>query len=195
LDEIALGPLATSFTSLPDPRVDRTKKHWLLDMVLIALGAVICGADGWVEVAECGEAKLEWFSRFLKMPNGTRSASHDTFGRVFAALDAAEFQRCFWEWVQAVSVLTAGQVTPAHDVARTWSVQPPEVTGAPQHRALGPVRRQAGAWVAVDGKTLRRSHDKRRGKAALHPPAPHLVSECKAGNSLARMRGGISRSW
>ena len=136
-----LGPLATSFATLPDPRVDRTKKHLLLDIVLIAICAVICGAEGWVDVAECGEAKREWFSRFLKLPNGI--PSHDTFGNVFAALDAAEFERCFLEWVQAVNVLTAGQV------------------------------------IAVDGKTLRRSHDQRRGKAALH-----MVSAWASANGL-----------
>jgi predicted transposase YbfD/YdcC len=136
-----LGPLATSFATLPDPRVDRTKKHLLLDIVLIAICAVICGAEGWVDVAECGEAKREWFSRFLKLPNGI--PSHDTFGNVFAALDAAEFERCFLEWVQAVTVLTAGQV------------------------------------IAIDGKTLRRSHDQRRGKAALH-----MVSAWASANGL-----------
>ncbi len=136
-----LGPLATSFATLSDPRVDRTKKHMLLDIVLIAICAVICGADGWVDVAECGEAKLAWFSQFLKLPNGI--PSHDTFGEVFAALDAAEFERCFLEWVQAVSVLTAGQV------------------------------------IAIDGKTLRRSHDQRRGKAALH-----MVSAWASANGL-----------
>lgn len=130
MEEMALGPLATSFATLPDPRVDRTKEHLLLDIVLIAICAVVGGADGWVEVADFGKAKQAWLSRFLKLPGGI--PSHDTFGRVFAALDADEFERCFLEWVQTVNVLTAGQV------------------------------------IAVDGKTLRRSHDKRHGKAALH---------------------------
>ncbi len=141
MEEMSLGPLASSFATLTDPRVDRTKEHLLLDIVLIAICAVVCGADGWVEVAEFGETKQAWFSRFLKLPSGI--PSHDTFGRVFAALDAAEFQRCFLEWVQAVHVLTAGQVS------------------------------------AIDGKTLRRSHDKRRGKAALH-----MVSAWASANRL-----------
>jgi predicted transposase YbfD/YdcC len=141
LEKMSLGPLATSFATLTDPRVDRTKEHLLLDIVLIAICAVVCGADGWVEVAEFGETKKEWFSQFLKLPGGI--PSHDTFGRVFAALDAVEFQRCFLEWVQAVHVLTAGQV------------------------------------IAIDGKTLRRSHDRRRGKAALH-----MVSAWASANRL-----------
>lgn len=141
MEEMLLGPLATSFASLKDPRVDRTKEHLLLDIVLIAICAVVCGAESWVEVAECGEAKQAWFSRFLKLPNGI--PSHDTFGRVFAALDADEFGRCFLEWVQAVNVLTVGQV------------------------------------IAIDGKTLRRTHDRRRGKAALH-----VVSAWASANGL-----------
>ena len=136
-----LGPLATSYASLLDPRVERTKHHQLLDIVLIAICAVVCGADGWVEVEAFGKTKKKWLKRFLGLPNGI--PSHDTFGRVFAARDAAEFQRCFLEWVQAVNVLTAGQV------------------------------------VAIDGKTVRRSHDHRQGKAALH-----IVSAWATANRL-----------
>lgn len=137
----ALGPLATSFATLSDPRVERTKHHQLLDIILIAICAVICGAEGWVEVEAFGKTKKKWLKTFLPLPHGI--PSHDTFGRVFAALDGAEFQRCFLEWVQAVNVLTAGQV------------------------------------VAIDGKTLRRSHDQRQGKAALH-----LVSAWATANRL-----------
>jgi predicted transposase YbfD/YdcC len=126
---------------LRDPRVERTKHHQLLDIILIAICAVLCGAEGWVEVEAFGKAKKKWLKRFLALPHGI--PSHDTFGRVFAALDAAKFQRCFLEWVQAVNVLTAGQV------------------------------------VAIDGKTLRRSHDQRQGKAALH-----LVSAWATANRL-----------
>lgn len=96
------------FASLEDPRIDRTKRHQLLDIIVIAICAIICGADDWVEVELFGNAKLAWLRTFLELPNGI--PSHDTFGRVFARLNAEQFQQCFLSWIQAVSEVTRGQV-------------------------------------------------------------------------------------
>jgi predicted transposase YbfD/YdcC len=102
---------------------------------------VVCGADTWVDVELFGKSKKGWLDKFLELPNGI--PSHDTFGRVFAMLDAQRFQSRFIDWVRAVSELTAGQV------------------------------------VAIDGKTLRRSHDRTAGKAAIH-----MVSAWASANEL-----------
>ncbi len=89
---------------VPDPRVKRTRRHELLDILVIALCAVIGGADDWVEVVQFGKAKKDWFSTFLKLPNGI--ASHDTFGRVFQILDSQVLEQVCIEWLQSI----AGQV-------------------------------------------------------------------------------------
>ena len=96
------------FGTLPDPRVERTKKHKLLDIIAIAMCGVISGADNWVEIEEFGQIREAWLREFLELPNGI--PSHDTFGRVFAQLDAEAFRRSFIDWVRAVHTLTAGQV-------------------------------------------------------------------------------------
>ena len=122
--------LIAHFETLTDPRVERTRAHKLLDMIAIALCAVICGADGWVDVENFGKAKNTWLTAFLELPNGI--PSHDTFGRVFARLDPEQFRACFAAWMGEVA-------------ARLGLRQ-----------------------VAIDGKTLRGSHDRGQGKAALH---------------------------
>jgi hypothetical protein len=111
------------FGALPDPRVDRTKKHKLLDIIGIAICGVISGADNWVEIEEFGQIREAWLREFLELPNGI--PSHDTFGRVFARLDADAFRRSFIDWVRAVHTLTAGQVIAVDGKTMRGSVDKP----------------------------------------------------------------------
>lgn len=92
-------PITDAFAGLPDPRLDRNKLHRLTDILAIALCAVIGGADTWEQIAEYGRRKEPFFRRFLALPNGI--PSHDTFYRVFAALDPAAFAECFGRWMAA----------------------------------------------------------------------------------------------
>jgi predicted transposase YbfD/YdcC len=108
MPELRPATLQEHFAELTDPRVDRGKLHLLLDILVIALCAVICGADTWVEMEAYGKAKYEWLKGFLALPNGI--PSHDTFARVLARLKPEEFQRCFLNWRRAVSDLRHGEV-------------------------------------------------------------------------------------
>jgi predicted transposase YbfD/YdcC len=99
--------LAEHFGPVRDPR-QHVCDHLLLDIIIIAICAVICGADDWVEVAEFGRTKEPWFRTFLRLPKGI--PSHDTFGRVFGLIDPNEFQQSFVSWISTVSHLTAGEV-------------------------------------------------------------------------------------
>lgn len=89
------------FGKVTDPRVNRTKEHKLIDIIAIAICAVIGGAEGWVEIELYGQSKQHWLSTFLELPNGI--PSHDTFGRVFSLLHAQQSQLAFYEWVSAVN--------------------------------------------------------------------------------------------
>jgi predicted transposase YbfD/YdcC len=97
------------FGSLPDPRRRRTRvKHPLLNLVVVALCGTVAGADDWEEIVQFARDRREWLSRFLDLSTGI--PSHDTFGRVFAALDPVAFQKCLLAWVQHLHELTQGQV-------------------------------------------------------------------------------------
>jgi predicted transposase YbfD/YdcC len=100
--------ILTHFGSLEDPRDIRGKEHLLLDIITIALCAVISGAEGWEDMAEYGRAKQDWLATFLSLPNGIPCG--DTFGRVFARLDPEQMQRCFVSWVSAISALLGAEV-------------------------------------------------------------------------------------
>jgi hypothetical protein len=108
MDKQKSGGLIEHFGDLPDSRIDRTKRHKLVDIIVIAICAVICGADDWVDVALFGEAKAAWLGTFLELPNGI--PSHDTFTRVFARPDPEAFRERFLKWVQAISAIIGGQV-------------------------------------------------------------------------------------
>ncbi len=103
-----LEAIEEHFGKIRDPRKDRTKDHKLIDIIAIAICAVICGAEGWVDIENFGNKKLAWLKTFLELPNGI--PSHDTFGRVFSLMDAEQFQAAFYEWVQAVNELVHGQI-------------------------------------------------------------------------------------
>jgi predicted transposase YbfD/YdcC len=98
------------FADLADPRQEDRCHHKLIDILFIAVCAVICGADGFTDMEEFGLSKEAWLRQFLELPNGI--PSHDTFGRVFARLKPAEFQRCFLGWVRAVSDQTQHEIIP-----------------------------------------------------------------------------------
>ena len=129
------------FADLPDPRIDRCKAHQLIDIIVIAVLAVICGAEHFSEMEDFGIAKQDWLRTFLELKNGI--PSHDTFARVFALLSPISFQERFVQWMEAVRTVTSGEV------------------------------------VGLDGKTMRRSHDKGKGLKALH-----LVSAWATRNRL-----------
>src|SRR5215813_7593876 len=94
------------FRTLEDPRIERTKKHNLLDILVIALCILLTGGEGFQDMELFGKSKQAWLHTFLALPHGI--PSHDTFGRVFARLNPERFQECFLSWTRAVAQLTQG---------------------------------------------------------------------------------------
>jgi len=88
------------FEEMPDPRIDRKKQHLLMDILVITLCAVICGATSWESIEDYGCKQKEWLNTFLALPNGI--PSHDTIARVFSLLDAKKFSLCFMGWMKEV---------------------------------------------------------------------------------------------
>jgi predicted transposase YbfD/YdcC len=149
MEQEASLDLSTYFAAVEDPRRERTKRHKLLDIIILAICGVICGAEGWVEIAEFGKEKESWLKTILDLPNGI--PSHDTFGRVFSLLDPTKFEECFFQWVQSISTKVEGV-------------------------------------IAIDGKTVRRSHDQAKGKKALH-----MVSAWAAENRLVLAQVAVEK--
>jgi len=130
--------ITAHFATLPDPRVAGTRRHELLDILTIALCAVICGADSFVGMVTFAEAKEAWLRTFLPLPGGI--PCHDTFGRVFAALDPEALQTCFLTWVRAAVPSTAGQVV---------ALDGKTLRGAHAHRGAGQrALHMVSAWAS-----------------------------------------------
>jgi hypothetical protein len=91
--------LVEHFQSIQDYRENHNKQHLLIDIIVVAVCCVICGADNFVEIQTIANEKIDWFRTFLSLPNGI--PSHDTFNRVFARIRSEELRSCFLSWVQA----------------------------------------------------------------------------------------------
>jgi predicted transposase YbfD/YdcC len=96
------------FDNLSEPRVDRTKLHKLMDVVFIAVCALLSGANDFVGMEKFGKTKIDWLKKYLELPNGI--PSHDTFGRVIQAIDPQQFVNCFRSWVAAFADTKAGRL-------------------------------------------------------------------------------------
>jgi predicted transposase YbfD/YdcC len=96
------------FSILRDPRIERHKKHKLVDIIVLAICAVLSGAEGWEAIEEYGYTKLEWLRKFIPLENGV--PTHDTIARVLSRVSAKGLQECFMSWVMAVQQATEGQV-------------------------------------------------------------------------------------
>jgi DDE_Tnp_1-associated len=118
------------FQDLDDPRVERTRIHPLINILFIAVCAVLSGANSFAAIHEFGTDRRSWLARFLDLTAGI--PCEDTFRRVLARLDPAAFEKALLAWTQAVQEITASRL------------------------------------IAIDGKTLRGSYNRRDGRAAIH---------------------------
>ena len=110
------------FATLRDPRVERTREHLLEEILLITIAAILSGANGWNEIEDYAQSKIEWFRSFLRLPGGI--PSHDTFNRVFSALDPEELEKGFVAWVSSIAKLTAGEVVAIDGKALRGTCEP-----------------------------------------------------------------------
>jgi predicted transposase YbfD/YdcC len=102
--------LLDHFADLKDPRVERTRRHDLLDIIALTICAVVSNADSWEDVELYGKTKYDWLKTFLKLPNGI--PSHDTIGRLFTRLDPTTLRDCLLSWIEAVADASADRVIP-----------------------------------------------------------------------------------
>jgi predicted transposase YbfD/YdcC len=156
--------ISAHFGKLEDPRSHINQKHLLGDLMVICVCGVLSGCDGPIAIGDWARSKATWLQEHLALPHGI--PSHDTIGRLLMALQPAAFQACFTSWVAAILQRRA---------------QPADQAGQPSDPALTTT---SPRHIAIDGKTLRRSHDRRKGLGPLHLVSAWAV-EC--GVSLGQL--------
>jgi predicted transposase YbfD/YdcC len=139
----ALERLIDSFSSLPDPRVVGRTTHNLVDIMVLTVCAVLCGADDWEAVEMWGNAKHKWLRQYIPLENGI--PSHDTIGRVFGALAVASFQDCFTRWVASICGSLEGQVI---------AIDGKTMRGSHHHRTGKKAIHMVSAFASEQGITL-----------------------------------------
>lgn len=143
MEKTGVAKLIESFSDMPDPRVVGRTDHHLLDILVLTVCAVVCGADDWEAVEMWGEAKLEWLRQTIPLKNGI--PSHDTIGRVFAAMNSATFQVCFTRWVSSICGSLSGQVV---------AIDGKTMRGSHHHRLGKKAIHMVSAFASDQGLTL-----------------------------------------
>lgn len=108
--EVLPSSFLDHFSKIEDPRLNRKKLHKLIDILVITLCAVICGAELWEDIEAFAHAKYDWLKKFLELPNGI--PSHDTLWRVFSLLDSEQFEKSFIAWMSSCVELSDGSIVP-----------------------------------------------------------------------------------
>ena len=143
MQEPVTATITEHFASLKDPRIQLKTRHKLIDIIIITICAVICGADDWTEVVDYAKAKKDWLKKFLALPHGI--PSHDTFGRVFSLLRPEEFEKCFASWIHTVFKLTDAQ---------TVAIDGKTLRRSYDRSSNKAAIHMVGAWAAKNGIAL-----------------------------------------
>jgi len=134
--------LMSIFGSIEDPRSHINQLHNLVDVLLIGIISVICGAETWKQMIEFANSKEEFMRKFLELPNGI--PSEDTINRVFSSIDSSQFETCFIEWVNSISELSKGQVI---------AIDGKTLRGAKSNGKKSPVH-MVSAWASQNNLVL-----------------------------------------
>ncbi|MGM0439578.1 MAG: ISAs1 family transposase [Chlamydiota bacterium] len=160
------GTVVDHFNVLTDPRVDRSKRHKLLDIIFIAISAVICGADNWKAIEVFAKAKKEWLKTILELPNGV--PSHVTFWRVFRQIDPTEFQKCFSCWIQAAFDHVDGDII---------AIDGKTIKGSRDVNSDGKALHIVSAWAAAHNITLAQVKvDEKSNEITAIPPLLDMIA-------------------